>query len=80
MRASLVYANKHRMAATGMSDYVELTDTATMMATLFHNGVAVSTYKMEKCDRCSGIRQFDKAGYVKSDPAELMVWFCKECR
>jgi hypothetical protein len=50
------------------------------MATMFKDGVAVSTYKMEKCDRCSGIRQFDKAGYVKSDPAELMVWFCKECR
>jgi len=80
MRASLVYADKYRMAATGMSDYVELTDTATMMATLFHNGVAVSTYKMETCDKCSGIRQFDKAGYVTSDPKENMVWFCKECR
>jgi hypothetical protein len=63
-----------------MSDYVELTDTATMMATLFHNGVAVSTYKMETCDKCSGIRQFDKAGYVVSDPKENMVWFCKDCR
>ena len=80
MRASLVYADKHRMAATGMSDYVELTDTATMMATLFKNGVAVSTYKMETCDKCSGIRQFDKAGYVISDPKENMVWFCKDCR
>ena len=80
MSASLVYADEHRMAATGMSDYVELTDTATMMATLFHNGVAVSTYKMETCDKCSGIRQFDKAGYVTSDPKENMVWFCKDCR
>jgi hypothetical protein len=80
MRASLVYADKHRMAASSMSDYVELTDTATMMATLFHNGVAVSTYKMETCDKCSGIRQFDKAGYVVSDPKENMVWFCKDCR
>ena len=80
MRAILVYADKHRMEASAMSDYVELTDTKTMMATLFKDGVAVSTYKMEKCDRCSGIRQLDKAGYVKSDPVELMVWFCKECR
>jgi len=80
MRSSLVYADKHRMAASAMSDYVELTDTATMMATLFKNGVAVSTYKMETCDKCSGIRQFDKAGYVVSDPKENMVWFCKDCR
>ena len=80
MRAVLVYADKYRMEASAMSDYVELTDIKTMMATMFKDGVAVSTYKMEKCDRCSGIRQFDKAGYVKSDPAELMVWFCKECR
>ena len=80
MCAILVYADKHRMEASAMSDYVELTDTKTMMATLFKDGVAVSTYKMEKCDRCSGIRQLDKAGYVKSDPVELMVWFCKECR
>ncbi len=80
MRAILVYADKHRMEAAAMSDYVELTDTATMMATLFHNGVAVSTYKMETCDKCSGIRQFDKAGYVTSDPKENMVWFCKDCR
>jgi hypothetical protein len=63
-----------------MSDYVELTDTATMMATLFKNGVAVSTYKMETCDKCSGIRHFDKAGYVTSDPKENRVWFCKDCR
>ena len=80
MRASLVYADQSRMAAPGMSDYVELTDTKTMMATLFKNGVAVSTYKMETCDKCSGIRQFDKAGYVVSDPKENMVWFCKDCR
>ena len=80
MRAILVYADKHRMEASAMSDYVELTDTKTMMATLFKDGVAVSTYKMETCDRCSAIRQLDKAGYVKSDPVELMVWFCKECR
>jgi len=80
MRASLVCADKRRMAASSMSDYVELTDTATMMATLFKNGVAVSTYKMETCDKCSGIRQFDKAGYVVSDPKENMVWFCKDCR
>ena len=63
-----------------MSGYVELTDTKTMMATLFKDGVAVTTYKMETCDRCSSIRPFDKAGYVKSDPAELMVWFCSDCR
>ena len=80
MRAVLVYADKHRLEAADMSDYVELTDTATMMATLFKNGVAVSTYKMEKCDKCTYIRQFDKAGYVTSDPKENMVWFCKDCR
>jgi hypothetical protein len=80
MCAVLVYADKYRMETSAMSGYVELTDTKTMMATLFKDGVAVSTYKMETCDRCSGIRQFDKGGYVVSDPKENMVWFCKECR
>jgi len=63
-----------------MSDYAEIVDAKTMTGRLLLNGEVISTYKVEKCDKCSDIRQLDAQGYQKSTPVENVIWFCKECR
>ena len=81
MRPDVVcFGQRWKLEAASMSEYMEMIDLSTMTGRLIHNGEVVSKYKMEQCDKCAQIRQLDKGGYVTSDPAENMVWFCKHCR
>ncbi len=63
-----------------MSRYMEVINIKTMSAKILDNGVVISTYKVETCDKCARITQLDMFGYQKSDPAENIIWFCKDCR
>jgi hypothetical protein len=76
----LVYANFYRMGAPGMSDRYEMINLQTMTGKLFVSGEMIAEYKVESCDKCARIMQLDKFGYQKSDPAENIIWFCKECQ
>lgn len=80
MRASLVYADLHRMGATGMSDQYELINLQAMTGKLFIGGELAAEYKVEQCDKCAMVTQLDQFGYQKSDPKENIIWFCKGCR
>jgi len=80
MRACLVYADLYRMGASGMSDRYEMINLQTMIGKLFVSGEMIAEYKVESCDKCARIMQLDKFGYQKSDPAENIIWFCKDCR
>jgi hypothetical protein len=51
-----------------------------MTGKLFVSGEMIAEYKVESCDKCARIMQLDKFGYQKSDPAENIIWFCKDCR
>jgi len=80
MRAGLVYADLHRLGASGMSERMEMINLQTMTGKLFVNGEVVAEYKVETCDKCAKVVQLDKFGYQKSDPVENIIWFCKDCR
>ena len=80
MCACLVYADFYRMGAPGMSDRYEMINLQTMTGKLFVSGEMIAEYKVETCDKCARIMQLDKFGYQKSDPAENIIWFCKDCR
>jgi hypothetical protein len=68
------------MGASGMSDRYEMINLQTMIGKLFVSGEMIAEYKVESCDKCARIMQLDKFGYQKSDPAENIIWFCKDCR
>ncbi len=64
-----------------MSDYMEMIDVKTMMCKLLCNGEVVAEYKVEQCDKCSNITQFDPFGYQKGyDKNDKIIWFCGGCR
>jgi len=63
-----------------MSRYSEIIDLNAMTAKLLDDGEVIAEYKVETCDNCARITQLDKFGYQKSDPANNLIWFCKECR
>ena len=76
----MVYADLYRMGAPGMSDRYEMINLQTMTGKLFVSGEMIAEYKVESCDKCARIMQLDKFGYQKSEPAENIIWFCKDCR
>ena len=81
MRAAVVRVySRWKLEASTMSEYVELIDVSAMMGRLVRNGQVISRYKMENCDKCLKIMPLDNQGYVKSDPSNNFIWFCKECR
>lgn len=63
-----------------MSRYMEIINITHMTAKLLDDGEVIAEYKVETCDKCAKISQLDKFGYQKSDPAENIIWFCKDCR
>ena len=63
-----------------MSRYSEIINLNAMTARLLDDGEVIAEYKVETCDKCARITQLDKFGYQKSDPANNLIWFCKECR
>ena len=63
-----------------MSRYSEIINLNAMTAKLLDDGKVIAEYKVETCDKCARITQLDKFGYQKSDPANNLIWFCKECR
>ena len=63
-----------------MSRYSEIINLNAMTAKLLDDGEVIAEYKVETCDKCARITQLDKYGYQKSDPANNLIWFCKECR
>jgi hypothetical protein len=63
-----------------MSRYSEIINLNAMTAKLLDDGEVIAEYKVETCDKCARITQLDKFGYQKSDPANNLIWFCKECR
>ena len=63
-----------------MSRYSEIINLNAMTAKLLDDGEVIAEYKVETCDKCLSITQLDKFGYQKSDPANNLIWFCKECR
>ena len=63
-----------------MSRYMEIINITHMTAKLLDEGEVIAEYKVETCDKCAKISQLDKFGYQKSDPAENIIWFCKDCR
>ena len=63
-----------------MSRYSEIINLKSMTARLLDDGEVIAEYKVETCDKCARITQLDKFGYQKSDPANNLIWFCKECR
>jgi len=63
-----------------MSRYSEIINIANMTGKLLDDGEVIAEYKVETCDKCARITQLDKFGYQKSDPANNLIWFCKECR
>ena len=60
--------------------YMEIINITHMTAKLLDEGEVIAEYKVETCDKCAKISQLDKFGYQKSDPAENIIWFCKDCR
>ena len=63
-----------------MIRYSEIINLNAMTAKLLDDGEVIAEYKVETCDKCARITQLDKFGYQKSDPANNLIWFCKECR
>ena len=63
-----------------MSRYSEIINLNAMTAKLLDDGEVIAEDKVETCDKCARITQLDKFGYQKSDPANNLIWFCKECR
>ena len=63
-----------------MRRYSEIINLNAMTAKLLDDGEVIAEYKVETCDKCARITQLDKFGYQKSDPANNLIWFCKECR
>ena len=63
-----------------MSRYSEIINLNAMTAKLLDDGEVIAEYKVDTCDKCARITQLDKFGYQKSDPANNLIWFCKECR
>jgi hypothetical protein len=64
-----------------MSDFVEIINPRTMTCKLMENGVIVSEYKVEQCDKCSMLVKFDEFGYQKGYDSSLKIlWFCAGCR
>ncbi len=63
-----------------MSRYSEIINISSMTAKLLDDGEVIAEYKVETCDKCARITQLDKFGYQKSDPANNLIWFCKDCR
>ena len=63
-----------------MSRYSEIINLNAMTAKLLDDGEVIAEYKVETCDKCLSITQLDKFGYQKSDPANNLIWFCKDCR
>jgi len=63
-----------------MSRYSEIINLNSMTAKLLDDGEVIAEYKVETCDKCARITQLDKFGYQKSDPANNLIWFCKDCR
>ena len=59
---------------------MEIINITHMTAKLLDEGEVIAEYKVETCDKCAKISQLDKFGYQKSDPAENIIWFCKDCR
>jgi len=81
MRAVLVCINQRWIVeAASMSRYSEIINLNAMTAKLLDDGEVIAEYKVETCDKCARITQLDKFGYQKSDPANNLIWFCKECR
>ena len=81
MRAPLVCINQRWIVeAATMSRYSEIINLNAMTAKLLDDGEVIAEYKVETCDKCARITQLDKFGYQKSDPANNLIWFCKECR
>ena len=81
MRALLVCINQRWIVeAAIMSRYSEIINLNAMTAKLLDDGEVIAEYKVETCDKCARITQLDKFGYQKSDPANNLIWFCKECR
>ena len=81
MRALLVCINQRWIVeAAAMSRYSEIINLKAMTAKLLDDGEVIAEYKVETCDKCARITQLDKFGYQKSDPANNLIWFCKECR
>ena len=81
MRALLVCINQRWIVeAPSMSRYSEIINLNAMTAKLLDDGEVIAEYKVETCDKCARITQLDKFGYQKSDPANNLIWFCKECR
>ena len=81
MRALLVCINQRwKLEAPSMSRYSEIINLKSMTARLLDDGEVIAEYKVETCDKCARITQLDKFGYQKSDPANNLIWFCKECR
>lgn len=81
MRALLVCINQRWIVeAATMSRYSEIINLNAMTAKLLDDGEVIAEYKVETCDKCARITQLDKFGYQKSDPANNLIWFCKECR
>ena len=63
-----------------MSRYSEIINLNAMTAKLLDDGEVIAEYKVETCDKCARITQLDKFGHQKSDPANNLIWFCKDCR
>lgn len=81
MRSSLVHIYiSGKLAATNMSDYMEIINPQTMIAKLLHNGEVVEEYKVEQCDKCSKLTKLDSFGYQKGYGNEKIIWFCGGCR
>ena len=81
MRAVLVCINQRWIVeAASMSRYSEIINLNAMTAKLLDDGEVIAEYKVETCDKCARITQLDKFGYQKSDPANNLIWFCKDCR
>jgi hypothetical protein len=72
---------KFEAAGLDMSDFVEIIYPQSMTAKLLENGVVVSEYKIEQCDKCSKLTKFDPFGFQKGyDKNEKVIWFCAGCR
>ena len=81
MRSSLVRIYiSGKLAATNMSDYIEIINPQTMIAKLLYNGEVIEEYKVEQCDKCSKLTKLDSFGYQKGYGNEKIIWFCGGCR
>lgn len=70
------------MEATGvmMAEYCEIINPATKMCKLLKDGEVVAEYKIEQCDKCSGLSKLDEFGYQRGQGGEKLLWFCGGCR